>query len=155
MTTANADVRSIVENLIEVCKDGQEGFRVAGESIDGTELKTLLAAFSLQRAQFAGALQAAAVQLGEHDPKNSGSLGGAIHRGWIDIKEAITGKDAYRILAECERGEDIAVKAYKEALEQGLPQDLEDLVGNQAIEVKATHDKVKGLRDSAKALKEA
>ena len=88
--------------------------------------------------------------LGDHDPKDAGSLAGAVHRGWIKIKEAVTGKDAYRILAECEAGEDVAVKAYKTALEHALPKEIEEIVTRQFAEVRAAHNQVKALRDAAK-----
>lgn len=151
MTDSNATVRSAINNLIKTCKDGQEGFRTAAAGVEDPTIKELLSEFSLQRSAFAGELQEAAIHLGEHDPAASGSVGGAIHRGWINLKEAIAGKDNRRILEECEAGEDVAVKAYEKALELSLPGDLEDIVSRQYTEVQATHDQVKELRDAARA----
>jgi uncharacterized protein (TIGR02284 family) len=48
-------------------------------------------------------------------------VSGALHRGWIDINSTIIGKDEAAVLAECERGEDVAKKAYEEALAIDLP----------------------------------
>jgi hypothetical protein len=44
-----------------------------------------------------------------------------MHRAWINIKSAVTNRDRHAILAEAERGEDSAVDAYKDALEENLP----------------------------------
>lgn len=39
------------------------------------------------------------------EPDNTGSVGGALHRGWIDMKSALGGGD-HAILAATETGED-------------------------------------------------
>ncbi len=83
------------------------------------------------------------------DPETTSSTSGALHRGWINIKSAITGKDDAAILNEAERGEDVAVNAYKKALEENLPANVQTVVQQQSTEVKAGHDKVRGLRDAA------
>ena len=83
------------------------------------------------------------------DPENSGSIGGAIHRGWINIKSAITGNDEQAVLNEAERGEDIAKAEYKKALEGNLPANVREMIQNQYGSVQAAHDRVKALRDSA------
>ena len=80
-------------------------------------MKSLFNEFSLQRSKFAGELQNEAISLGEHDPEDSSSTAGAMHRAWINLKSAITSGDDHAILAECERGEDSAVAEYKKAME--------------------------------------
>lgn len=150
MSVSTSSIHSAINDLIQTCKDGQEGFRTASEHIDDTRLKSLLAEFSLQRSKFAGDLQAAALHLGEKEPEDSGSVSGAIHRGWINLKGAIAGRDTHQILAECEAGEDSAVKEYKKAMELSLPGDLKELISEQYLEVQATHDQVRALRDAAK-----
>lgn len=148
MTATTSSIRSSINHLIETCKDGQEGFRTASEHIEEPNIKTLLAELSLQRSQFAGELQNAAIHLGDKDPENSGSVAGALHRGWINIKGAVTGRDIHHILAECEAGEDSAVKAYRETLELELPGDLRGLVEEQFAKVQSAHDQVKAVRDT-------
>lgn len=82
------------------------------------------------------------------DPENSGSFSGALHRGWINIKSVVTGKDEGAILNECERGEDVAKNTYKEALEQHLPANVASVVQTQYTAVQTAHDQVKAFRDS-------
>lgn len=147
-TLSNDDVISTLNGLIETNKDGQQGFKEAADGVDRSDLKSLFYEFSQQRAQFSGELQALVRDLGG-DPETSGSISGAIHRGWINIKAAVTGKDEKAILNECERGEDIAKNAYKSALENNLPANIRDTVQDQYGSVQAAHDRVKALRDSA------
>lgn len=144
---SNSDVVSTLNELIETCKDGQEGFKQAAEGVERSDLKSLFFEFSQQRAHFAGELQSLVQNFGE-EPETSGSTAGALHRGWINIKAAVTGKDEQAVLNECERGEDSAKSTYKEALEQPLPANVLDVVRNQFESIKMAHDRVKGLRDS-------
>src|SRR5207248_7425613 len=109
---------STLNDLIETLKDGQEGFRQAAEAVEDPELKSLFNECSLQRSRFAGELQREAIALGESKPEDSSSAAGALHRTWIDLKAAIAKRDNHAILAECERGEDSAVKGYQEAMEE-------------------------------------
>jgi uncharacterized protein (TIGR02284 family) len=150
MTETNSKIRSVLNGLIETCKDGQEGFRVAAENVDDGDIKRTLHEYSLQRAKFASELQAVNLQRGESEPEDSSSVAGAIHRGWMNLKTVIAGKDRYGILAECEVGEDSAVKEYREALELDLPADIRAVVNRQNTDVKGAHDRVKALRDEAK-----
>jgi len=145
---SNDDVISTLNGLIETCKDGQNGFKEAAEGVERSDLKSLFYEFSQQRSQFAGELQTLVQTLGG-DPEDSGSFAATLHRGWINIKSAVTGKDEAAVLNECERGEDSAKKAYKEALEENLPAHVQETVHTQYTSVQAAHDRIKALRDSA------
>ena len=144
---ASADtVISTLNGLIATCMDGQEGFKTAAEGVERSELKTLFYEFSQQRAEFAGVLQGLVRGLGG-DPEESGSMSGALHRGWMDIKTAVTGNDEEAILNECERGEDAAKEAYVDALELALPADVADVIGQQSQAVLAAHNRIRSLRN--------
>lgn len=140
---------AILNDLIETLKDGQEGFRAASTDVESTALKALFSEYSLQRSKFAGELQALAHSLGEKEPETTGSVAASLHRGWINIKAALTSKDEHAILAECERGEDSAVAEYKTALErETLPADVRATIQTQSVAIKAAHDRVRNLRDA-------
>lgn len=143
----NDSVISTLNGLIETCKDGQNGFKEAAEGVERSDLKSLFYEFSQQRSQFAGELQSLVQSMGG-DPANSGSTLAALHRGWIDIKSIVTGKDEEAILNECERGEDSAKSNYRSALEEQLPANVAETVQTQFTSIKAAHDRVKALRDS-------
>jgi len=148
-TVSNAEAISTLNGLIETCKDGQDGFKVAAEGIQRSELKTVFYEFSQQRAEFTGVLQELVRSLGG-DPEKSGSYSAAVHRGWIDIKSIVTGKDEEAILNECERGEDFAKEAYADALKTSFPANVADVVRQQSQAIQAAHNRIKALRDSEK-----
>ena len=141
---SNDSAISQLNDLIETCRDGQEGFRLAAEGAKDSELKVLFQQFSQQRANFSNELAAEVRRLGGN-PENSGSLSGAVHRGWINIKSAVTGGDDDAIISECERGEDVAKAAYQKVDYAALPGPAAEVVRRQAAEVRATHDRVRAL----------
>jgi len=146
-TKTNDDVISTLNSLIEICKDGQDGFKDAAEGIERSDLKTVFYEFSQQRAEFTGVLQQLVRSLGG-DPEQSGSFSGTIHRGWINIKSAVTGHDEAAILNECERGEDHAKEAYADALKKTLPANVADIVSQQSQAVLAAHNRIRSLRNT-------
>ena len=147
MPATNSDeVISVLNNLIETCRDGQNGFESAAEGVSKPEFKSLFQQYARQRSQFASELQGMVRQLGG-DPENTGSVAAALHRGWIDIKTAVTGKDEHSVLEECERGEDSAKKNYEEALKEIMVGDVSSLVRRQYESIKEAHNNVRSLRD--------
>ena len=146
----NNDVISTLNNLIETCKDGQNGFQTAVDGVKNSELKTLFNTYAQQRAQFAGDLQAEVRRLGG-DPEKSGSVAATLHRGWINIKSTVTGEDESAVLAECERGEDSAVSNYQDALAANLPANVRDVVQRQFTQIKEAHDRIRSLEQASGA----
>ena len=138
-------VVSTLNSLIEINRDGQKGFQEAAEKIETPQIKEFCLEQSRARARFVGDLQPQVRSLGG-DPENTGSVAGAAHRVWMDLKSALGGGD-HAILAASETGEDYAVKEYKKALDETLPAPVRDLVEVQFQDIKQAHDKVKGMRD--------
>lgn len=138
--------RDILQNLIETCRDGQNGFREAAENIKNPEIREFFNQQSLLRAQFASELEAEVRRLGEPDVDTSGTTLAAMHRAWIDLKSSLGGGDD-AIVSAAETGEDSAKKAYEEALKEKLPGDVLEIVQRQADSVVQTHNRVRDLRD--------
>jgi len=146
----NKEVISVLNDLIETSKDGEEGFRTCAEDIKNAELKALFVSRSQACASAAAELQQVVRSLGG-DPETSTSVSADLHRRWVDLKSIITGKDEESILNECERGEDVAMKSYKKALSKDLPANIRSIVEKQFEGVQRNHDQVKALRDMARA----
>ena len=143
---------SVLNNLIETCKDGELGFRTAAEGLKAPDIKATFLEYSRQRNEMVRQLQAEVRRLGG-DPEKSGSVSGSLHRGWLDIKSAITGKDDHAIVAEAERGEDVAKSTFESALKETLPASALTLVQQQAAIVRQTHDRVREIRDREKVVR--
>ncbi|MET1077690.1 MAG: PA2169 family four-helix-bundle protein [Pseudomonas sp.] len=146
----NHDVISVLNDLIETSKDGEEGFRTCAEDVKRPELKSLFINRAQECASAAHELQQLVRSLGG-DPETSSSVAGALHRRWVDLKSLVTGKDEEAILNECERGEDVALKAYRDAISKDLPPSVRVVVEKQLQGVQRNHDQVKALRNTARA----
>ena len=148
--TNTDDVVDVLERLIETCRDGENGYRQAAEHAKDPELASFFRTQSAQRATFARELEAEAQRFGNAEPKDSGSVSGAVHRAWIDVKEKLGGGDT-TILESVEQGEDNAKKNYEEALTKDLPENVSGLIRRQAQAVFSAHDRARTLRDARKA----
>ncbi|WP_271195777.1 PA2169 family four-helix-bundle protein [Pseudomonas turukhanskensis] len=146
----NKDTISLLNNLIETSKDGQKGFRECADDLKNPELKGLFTQRSAECAAAASELQQLVRSLGG-DPETSSSAAGTLHRGWVNLKSVLTGHSEEAILNECERGEDVALKHYKEALEKDLPSNVRSILEKQRQGVQRNHDQVKALRNMARA----
>jgi uncharacterized protein (TIGR02284 family) len=142
--TDRDDVISTLNGLVETCKDGANGFRTAADGVEDASLKRLFSSYAEQRSQFASELERLVTSLGG-DPADTGHIAGAVHRGWINLKAAITGKDDGAVMSEAERGEDFAKDRYQAALEKTLPTDVRAAVERQYMQVKEAHDHVRSL----------
>lgn len=148
MNTRNDASIRVLKHLIETCKDGRHGFQTAAEDAETPELQQVFTDYSRQRDEFISELQAQVAALGGN-PDESGSAAGALHRGWINLKSAISSNEPHAVLEECERGEDAAVKAYKEALaNRDLDVASRSIISEQYTAIQAARDRVKSLRDS-------
>jgi uncharacterized protein (TIGR02284 family) len=146
----NGNVIDTLNNLIEVSKDGEYGFRSAAEYLSSSEVKQTFLQRAEECRQAAADLQSVVVKMGG-SAEDSGSAGGAMHRGWVAIKGALAGYSDKAILEETERGEDIALEAYRKALAEDLPTDARALVERQLEGVKRNHAQVRTLRDQTRA----
>jgi uncharacterized protein (TIGR02284 family) len=144
------DAVSVLEELIQTCKDGQKGYQEAASKVKRSDLKAFFNEQSLERSRFAGELEGELIRLGKPDKKVSGSVIGTLHRAWIDTKVGLGGGDK-TVLDWLEHGEDRAKDAYQKAVTADLPENIAQIVRRQAASVLAAHDKVKSLRDTAEA----
>jgi uncharacterized protein (TIGR02284 family) len=141
------DVIKTLNELIETCKDGEEGFRTCAEGVKNPALKTFFEERAGRCALGARQLAAKVREFGGN-PEQSSSTTGMLHRFWVNIRSSISGMDDEAILAECERGEDSAKDAYEEALRRDLPADVRVMVAKQYREVRDNHDRVKDMRNA-------
>ena len=139
-----------LNDLIETCKDGEYGFRACAEQAKSPNLKELFERRAQECHAAASQLQAHVRELGGK-PEEHGSAMGAVHRGWVAVKSALVTYDDLAVLKECERGEDVALESYREALEQNLPARIYNLVELQYHGVQQNHDEVRRLREEFKA----
>ena len=146
-----SDDAKAAKELVETLKDGERGFAEAAEKLrDGEhpEWATTLQRLSEQRAGFWREI----VDLGHaygDDVDESGTVAAAVHRGWIALKDALTGDDAEAVLKAAITGEDHAVSEYDDAVEMDLSAGFREVVVRQQAAVVAARDEVKALQSAS------
>ncbi len=139
-----------LNDLIEICKDGEYGFRNSAEHARSPELRTLLERRSADCALAAEQL-AQRVLAASGRPETGGTASGALHRGWVAVRGQLAGYSDLAILESCERGEDIALDRYRDALAADLPPADRDLVALQFEAIKRNHEQIRALRNDERA----
>ena len=146
MAMDNKAVVSVLNDLIETCKDGANGFRTAAAAVQHADAKALFTSRVPTIEGAAAELQAQVRRRGG-DAQTTGSVAPAGHRGWIGLKSAVTGKDDAAIITECERGEQLAVKNYEDALKKDLPAEVRAIVERQYRGAVQNLERVRALGD--------
>ncbi|MDB5260737.1 MAG: hypothetical protein JWQ14_18 [Adhaeribacter sp.] len=144
-----------VNDLVETSKDGMKGYETAAENIENPQIKSELSRLAQQRASFVNELETQAHPYGvttRNDNTVEGTVmeaASAVHRGWINLKSAISGNSSDAILNECENGDAAALKTYEQALEvQDLPSDLRSLIERQHHDILEAKNRITTLKSN-------
>ncbi|SNR30448.1 MULTISPECIES: ferritin-like domain-containing protein [Hymenobacter] len=142
MATITGETARAYNDLVEINKTAAKGYQEAAEGVSSPDLKSKFSELSQQRAQFASELSQHASQYGISTEDGNTVEGviadaaAAVHRGWINIKSAITGQDDSAILGECETGDATALTSYETALKSTeLPTEARSVIEKQHSEI--------------------
>jgi uncharacterized protein (TIGR02284 family) len=146
MTDTN-DV-SMLNGLIETTLDSMKGYEDAAKDAESTQYATMFADFARDRAKIATDLQNHVRSLGG-EPELDSSMLAAAHRTFMDLKQAITGKDDKAIIQEVERGEDHIKAKFEDAMKDGdLTAATQAVITEAFASVREGHDKMSALKHS-------
>ena len=107
---------TVLHTLIATTLDSVKGYRDSAEESENSTHAQFFREMSEERSRVAADLQAQVRSLGG-DPELESSTAGAVHRGWVDLKSAITGRDEQAIVNEVERGEDYIKGKFETAMQ--------------------------------------
>lgn len=144
---ANQEQINVLNQLLNLNRVSEQGFRIAAESVKNRGLKALLKAYAQQRSYFAGELNDEISRL-DGVSRPSRNLLGTLHRGWLIIKAAMTiGRQATEavVLSESHRGETYAVKQYESALKRPFPPETHAILMRQQEAVAAACAQIQSL----------
>ncbi len=150
MTTSN-EVVNVLNDLIEINNDRISGYQKASKELkdDDADLAAIFSNMIDESEDIKAELEEEVESL-NGEPVTGTTVSGKIYRAWMDVKATFSGDSRHAILANCEKGEDAAQKAYRMALEtDNLPSEVKSLIINEQGTLKSSHDKIKSLRDSS------
>jgi len=145
------EVIDALNSLIETCADGAYGFASCADYSNISRHRTLFRQRARECDEAGKLLHALVLSLGGQ-PARGGSTSGMLHRGWVAVRGTLSGLRDQSILAECERGETVALERYRAALGLRLPNDVRTAVQQQCRGVETNLDQMQLLREAEKAL---
>ena len=152
--TMSEKVAEVLNDLIEINNDRVQGYEKAVKETDtkDADLRMLFEEMASESCKYANELIQHVAGTG-NEPADGTTLKGKIYRAWMDDKAGFSGNDRKAILASCEFGEDAAQKAYEQALASDADMSVEtrQLIMEQKIALRKSHDKIKHMRDAQPA----
>lgn len=151
MQTITEKTTDALSDLIIINNDRYEGYQKATEQTSDIDLKALFEKFSLESKSFNSELRGLLPTYEKAPKRDETRISGKFYRAWMDIKNALTSNDRKSILSSCEYGEDVAKRAYEDALKdrESMSSDVVILVQKQYDQLLDAHNTIKSLRDSA------
>lgn len=139
-----------LKQLVETAENGERGYAEGAEKLhkDGhADLAGIFERFSNQRATLAKELRTLDPNIGAAETDSKGSLPGALHRGWLALKDAFDGASPEGVLDAAEQGEDHAVGVFRDALDGDLAEPARSVVARHLTAIQQAHDEIKRLRN--------
>ncbi len=141
-------VLEVLKELNEFVHDGLEGYERSAEESKDQLRKDIYRKFSQQRLAFANELNMI-IQKNGGSPERDSTTKGKLYRQWMDFKAALTGHSEEAILGSSIYGEEWAQKAYRDALEHGLPAEVRGTVLRQREASTEVLNRLNQLRENS------
>jgi uncharacterized protein (TIGR02284 family) len=134
-----------LRELISVRRDSEQALRMCAGSLGAGPLRDLCAQCAAECAAAVGELETLVERLGG-ERQAHGAVAGFWRSGWAGLRAALAREEDGAILDACERGESWILEAYRNALDDNLPEFVRDTVLRQFELLMSTHDAIRGWR---------
>ncbi|WP_020601058.1 ferritin-like domain-containing protein [Spirosoma panaciterrae] len=148
----NDEIVDDLNELVKINNDRIQGYEKAIKDNEDAGLDDLFRHYVVQSQNFRSQLADHIVRIDglAVSDATSTDVTSKIHRAWIDIKSALTGKDRESILSSVEFGENAAVEAYQDAIEKDhIPAYIKEDLQKQLTELQSALDRIKSLEKAA------
>ncbi len=147
MSQYEETVGSKLNDLLEKNYDAEKGFKKASENAKHAGLKAYFNKRSQERYNFGHQLKSELSSFGQ-EPDKSGSVTGAAHRTWMEVKSWFSSDNDEAMLEEAIRGEKASVEEYHDVLQETtLPASTKDILLSQKTEIEQGLANIKRLED--------
>ena len=154
MPDLNDAALSKIKSLHQINVDSIEGWKLAIEEIEHTELQSMFRGILANREQQAGEL-ASYLQSHGKEVDHDTSFLSSVHRWWLDAKESLASRDNTAVVEEADRGEESILKKYRELVddESVRASSLHPILQRQHAQVEADHNRVHAMKERLQAAK--
>ncbi len=145
-STGASEVETVrlLRQLMAQLRDSEAGYRRAYGEIRDPSLRVEFGRLVEEREDMIEGLDGCLADLGQA-PDAGGTMLGAAHRLFFDLRTAISGRDREAILREIVRGESVLEESYDATIRAGLPPAIHNIVRRQ-------HRLARGSRDRFRAM---
>lgn len=137
------DDAALISKLLKIAVDAQSGYETAAGDAKHAEHRNILHQYAQQRQSYAAELEQM-LQASGHDIGKIGTLAGALHQGWINLRSVTTQGDK-AILQECERADELAIAAYHDVMHKTRNQPLVRILRRQVAGIQEAHTQLATL----------
>ena len=134
-----------LRELLSVRRDSEQALRMCAGSLEAGPLRDLCAQGAAECADAVGELETLVGRLGG-EREARGAVPGLWRSGWAGLRAALAREEDGAILDACERGQSWILEAYRNALDDNLPEFVRDAVLRQFELLMSTHDAIRGCR---------
>ena len=136
-----------LNDLLEKNYDAEKGYTKAAENAQHPGLKSYFSNKAKERYDFGHQIKAELRNYGQA-PDKGGSVTGAAHRTWMEVKSWFSADDDEAMLEEAIRGEKASVEEYREVLnETALPASTQQVLQVQKNTIEHDLANIKTMED--------
>lgn len=143
----DAAVLTELSNTIETLQNGVRGYATAADEADDSTLSSLMSELAASRqAVLDDVVRVVAGKGGDIPEDLPGTIPGAIHRGWMQVKAAIAGDDA--IVSAALTGEAEATSTLENALDGPVDPEVEAVLRRALLDVEYAKERLQRIESS-------
>ncbi len=135
---------SVLNELIEITRDGEHFYQHAETAVHDPRLKAVFHDMALAKTQIIQALALKVAENQEH-PAEGGTVSGALRQLYADTRARLASDGDATYVAQLESAEDRLLHAFEEALEEADPE-LRTVLSAELPNVRASHDRMSELK---------
>ncbi|MEZ4864867.1 MAG: PA2169 family four-helix-bundle protein [Caldilineaceae bacterium] len=142
-TERKEHIQKRLEHLVTLNRHGVGAYEMAVDLLSNDQYAQICQEFAEQRKHF---IEELVRMMSQYDaaPPDVQSFGGLMQDIWMNIRSTVSGDDA-AVLVECDRGAELALDLYHDAVNESLPGDVETLLRNQFSLLKGEHERIHRL----------
>lgn len=136
-----------LNSLVEINNDRIKGYEKASENTEERDLKDLFSSFGQNSKKCQRELISEINKIGGKAASGA-TASGTFFRAWMDVKNALAGKDRKAVLNSCDNGEERADETYKAVLNEEskhFSPDHKSMIQQQHSLLKSDRSKIKSL----------
>lgn len=141
---SSEEAARLVRTLAALCRDSESGYRRAYEDTRDRNLRVEFGNLVDEREDMAEALARCLEELGQ-SPVQGGTVAGAAHRIFLDLRAALSQRDREAVLREIVRGESAFEAAFDAALKAELPAGVRGILRHQHRLVRRSRDRFRSM----------